>query len=95
LNRCEQGSGGGAASFSYIATGTLWLMSESSNPARLLQKPCVDRQEVERLSGRLDVIWPEYLRSPDARGVHHFMAFEGEAAGGKVRCCAFSRSWAT
>jgi|SRR5215475_631202 len=39
----------------------------------------VDRQEVERLSGSLDgVIWPEYLRSLDAPGVHHFMAFEGE-----------------
>jgi hypothetical protein len=39
----------------------------------------VDRQEVERLSGRLDgIVGPEYLRSLGAPGVHHFMAFEGE-----------------
>jgi hypothetical protein len=39
----------------------------------------VDRQEVERLSGRLDgIVGPEYLRSLGAPGVHHFVAFEGE-----------------
>jgi hypothetical protein len=39
----------------------------------------VGQQEIERLSGRLDgVIWPEYLRSLGAPGVHHFMAFERE-----------------
>jgi GNAT superfamily N-acetyltransferase len=50
----------------------------------------VDRQEVERLSGRLDgVIWPEYLRSLDAPAVHHFMAFEGERPVASAVLCIF------
>jgi hypothetical protein len=50
----------------------------------------VDRQDVERLSGRLDgVIWPEYLRSLGAPGVHHFMAFEGERPVASAVLCIF------
>jgi hypothetical protein len=50
----------------------------------------VDAQEVERLSGKLDgVIWPEYLRSLGAPGVHHFMAFEGERPVASAMLCAF------
>jgi hypothetical protein len=56
----------------------------------------VGRQEIERLSGRLDgVVWPEYLRSLGAPDVHHFMAFEGGSRRWQVRCCALSRNWVT
>lgn len=50
----------------------------------------VDQREIERLSGRLDgVIWPEYLRSLGAPGVHHFMAFEGERPVANAALCIF------
>jgi len=50
----------------------------------------VDRQEVERLSGRLDgVIWPEYLLSLGVPGVHHFMAFEGDLPVASAVLCIF------
>ena len=50
----------------------------------------VGQQEIERLSGRLDgVIWPEYLRSLGAPGVHHFMAFEGEQPVASAVLCTF------
>jgi hypothetical protein len=50
----------------------------------------VGRQEIERLSARLDgVIWPEYLRSLGAPGMHHFMAFEGERPVASAVLCNF------
>jgi hypothetical protein len=50
----------------------------------------IDQQEIEHLSGKLDgVIWPEYLRSLGAPGMHHFMAFEGERPVASAVLCTF------
>ena len=52
----------------------------------------VDKRELDGLSGRLEgVVWPEYLRSLGAPGVHHFMAFEAERPVASAVLCVFEQ----